>query len=393
MARRAKPRKGALPRIRVRKRRKHESPSKLFEKVGSHSRIRASKSLSALHEAEAFLSPAPEPGRMRNRVLSDHAKLLVRELKKSRSEFANVEMTIVNNRHRPIDLSPIKGRSSNKMGLSNILVQDLCKVGAFGVATFHLVDKKPEWNSSIKGSQSSAPPPQLVREGKWLAKHVHVVEKLRKHIFPHLQVLHQRQLAQRKLWSTLFLLSKATARWRDKFQRTKIQRFWMTRREKMARVIQREWRASKKRVVQKRMRRNQATMMHFRILMVTLKCRWRTRVANTLRSFCKDNAKMTTRFGVVIRKFRYRVLSAQRICRDFLRCKAARLVCLTKLWDRTETNASWYLRSEIERSSRRFVRTRNLQGSSKRAGFADCRESGRRETRACSFSRPLWGWP
>ena len=66
-----------------------------------------------------------------------------------------------------------------------------------------------------------------------------------------------------------------------------------------------------------------------------LHAKFRARDAQLVRSFLKDFADVNP-FKVTMQKFRYKIIWTQRTVRQFLACKRARLLALTKLWLRYE---------------------------------------------------------
>ena len=85
-----------------------------------------------------------------------------------------------------------------------------------------------------------------------------------------------------------------------------------------------------------------------RILAIVVRCKWRTKCAARVRSFCQDFGSHS-RFGKMIRAFRWKVVRNQRHIRSFLVCKRARVAALIRLWDHEICDHSWLLETAAKR--------------------------------------------
>ena len=96
--------------------------------------------------------------------------------------------------------------------------------------------------------------------------------------------------------------------------------------------VQRKWRKNHRRLLQQRLDEADGLKKHFWRLFITMRCRYRVRMAKYVRSFCKQYANTSKRFVVVMKKKLDIELSNCTI-RAFIACNNTRKVVMRKLFE------------------------------------------------------------
>ena len=81
---------------------------------------------------------------------------------------------------------------------------------------------------------------------------------------------------------------------------------------------------------------------------LNLKCSQRRSASERLRHFVRDYASQGE-FASVMKKYRWKVIKAQRFAKGFLLCRRARLTALSKMWERLEELHGKSLKIQIKR--------------------------------------------
>ncbi len=232
---------------------------------------------------------------------------------------------------------------------------NLVSKGKFGVKNSLLPLKKVEWDNSIKLPRKKRKKGQKVpvpSPSKKMGKvKIEKVTKARnaflsssnnsslqcvvlKQIQPHVFRANQNQKAQQFCWLTFLKLSQMPLKTQEQLLEERLKRIFRSKTETLVIKVQRKWRANHRKKCSELLHEADLLKKHFWRILITLRCRYRLRMARTIRAFCRDYAKTSNRFAIVIKKTRYRIIVCQRYIRAFLRCKRARMFALRKLWDK-----------------------------------------------------------
>ena len=186
---------------------------------------------------------------------------------------------------------------------------------------------------------------------------------LASHLGSELLESYNRDVARQRAWLTLVKGNQAfrviLSTWKSK----RLKRLLLLGRSRFAVKIQNSWRTFLEYRFQEKLELNKRNAHMMRMLAFMVRCKWRTRTAARVRSFCTDYVDDTSRFGIAIRVYRWRIARVQRMIASFFACKSARIVAMRRRWHACENKLSWNVASGVRSCFYYLARTREKEGA------------------------------
>ena len=176
-------------------------------------------------------------------------------------------------------------------------------------------------------------------------------------------------LKVQRLWLPIISFIPRFEVMREKMHHQRVLRQIAQRKASASSIIGRAWRRQSFRRREKRYGPMLAMVGKFAVrLLFQFRCRQRIAAASTLRTFIKSYVTEQSPLVVIIRNFAFQVVKCQRLARSFIACRQARLILLTKMWERLERTQRRRLVREV---SRKVERAKTQELRSLEAGRED----------------------
>jgi hypothetical protein len=188
----------------------------------------------------------------------------------------------------------------------------------------------------------------LKRETYHLEKELEANKSLLSHhLHSHLTSAHQGNTHKCQTWYTLIKLACITSSIISKYEKKLSRIILLSSKNKQAVKIQKTWKKYRIGQIKSALAKQKNSELLMKKLGFFLRCRWRTRYASLVRSFCRDFDTLG-RFGKAIRLYRWKIIRVQKMYRNFLICKNARVTVLSKKWNLVEKKNSWKMATSIK---------------------------------------------